>query len=174
MAGLYPTLVISLAYSASAFIAPAAMAPIKAGASLRRMAAILTSTSSRRLHSSGTSMSAQHFDYLVIGGGSGGVASARRAATYDAKVIVSSGSYRWFGPDLRMCQSGVLLPYTYCRLYCPLEFILHLQDTALFYYPDSPYLVFIVIPLDSCHLPSGSRSRGERNGRHLCQRRLCS
>lgn len=28
----------------------------------------------------------QHFDYLVIGGGSGGVASARRAAAYGAKV----------------------------------------------------------------------------------------
>lgn len=30
----------------------------------------------------------KHFDYLVIGGGSGGVASARRAATYGAKVAV--------------------------------------------------------------------------------------
>ena len=27
-----------------------------------------------------------HFDYLVIGGGSGGMASARRAAGYGAKV----------------------------------------------------------------------------------------
>ncbi len=34
----------------------------------------------------GDSCSANHFDYLVIGGGSGGVASARRAATYGAKV----------------------------------------------------------------------------------------
>lgn len=31
---------------------------------------------------------AQHFDYLVIGGGSGGVASARRAASYGVKVCV--------------------------------------------------------------------------------------
>ncbi len=30
----------------------------------------------------------QHFDYLVIGGGSGGIASARRAAEYGAKVAV--------------------------------------------------------------------------------------
>lgn len=30
--------------------------------------------------------SPNHFDYLVIGGGSGGIASARRAATYGAKV----------------------------------------------------------------------------------------
>ena len=30
----------------------------------------------------------QHFDYLVIGGGSGGVASARRAASYGAKVAI--------------------------------------------------------------------------------------
>ena len=29
-----------------------------------------------------------HFDYLVIGGGSGGIASARRAAGYGAKVCV--------------------------------------------------------------------------------------
>ena len=28
----------------------------------------------------------RHFDYVVIGGGSGGVASARRAASYGAKV----------------------------------------------------------------------------------------
>lgn len=32
--------------------------------------------------------SASHFDYLVIGAGSGGIASARRAATYGAKVAV--------------------------------------------------------------------------------------
>ena len=35
---------------------------------------------------------ARHFDYLVIGGGSGGVASARRAAGYGAKVAVVEGS----------------------------------------------------------------------------------
>lgn len=29
-----------------------------------------------------------HFDYLVIGAGSGGIASARRAASYGAKVGV--------------------------------------------------------------------------------------
>lgn len=29
-----------------------------------------------------------HFDFLVIGAGSGGIASARRAATYGAKVAV--------------------------------------------------------------------------------------
>ncbi len=32
--------------------------------------------------------SSNHFDYLVIGGGSGGMASARRAASYGAKVAV--------------------------------------------------------------------------------------
>ena len=31
-------------------------------------------------------MSTAHYDYLVIGGGSGGMASARRAAGYGAKV----------------------------------------------------------------------------------------
>ncbi len=33
-----------------------------------------------------------HFDYLVIGGGSGGIASARRAATYGVKAAVIEGS----------------------------------------------------------------------------------
>ena len=34
------------------------------------------------------------FDYVVIGGGSGGIASARRAATYGAKVaLVESNKY---------------------------------------------------------------------------------
>jgi glutathione reductase (NADPH) len=35
-----------------------------------------------------SSATSNHFDYLVIGGGSGGMASARRAATYGAKVAV--------------------------------------------------------------------------------------
>ena len=33
-----------------------------------------------------------HFDYLVIGGGSGGIASARRAASYGAKCAIIEGS----------------------------------------------------------------------------------
>ena len=33
-------------------------------------------------------MSTKHFDYLVIGAGSGGMASARRAAEYGAKVAL--------------------------------------------------------------------------------------
>ncbi len=38
-------------------------------------------------------MSATHYDYLVIGGGSGGIASARRAAEHGAKVgIVEAGA----------------------------------------------------------------------------------
>ncbi|KAG5185257.1 glutathione reductase [Tribonema minus] len=36
-------------------------------------------------------MADDHFDYLVIGGGSGGIASARRAASYGAKVAVIEG-----------------------------------------------------------------------------------
>jgi glutathione reductase (NADPH) len=35
-------------------------------------------------------------DYLVIGGGSGGVASARRAASYGAKALVVENN-RWGG-----------------------------------------------------------------------------
>ena len=34
---------------------------------------------------------AKHFDFLVIGGGSGGIASARRAASYGAKTAVIEG-----------------------------------------------------------------------------------
>lgn len=33
-------------------------------------------------------MSSYDFDYLVIGGGSGGIASGKRAASYGAKVAV--------------------------------------------------------------------------------------
>lgn len=40
---------------------------------------------------------AKHYDYLVIGGGSGGVASARRAASYGAKVLLIEGKYKQLG-----------------------------------------------------------------------------
>ena len=33
----------------------------------------------------------KEYDYIVIGGGSGGIASARRAAQYDAKVLLVEG-----------------------------------------------------------------------------------
>ncbi|KAJ3270707.1 hypothetical protein HDU76_011132, partial [Blyttiomyces sp. JEL0837] len=42
------------------------------------------------------SVAAQVYDYLVIGGGSGGIASARRAAMYNAKVLVVENN-RWGG-----------------------------------------------------------------------------
>ncbi|MDH5649084.1 MAG: glutathione-disulfide reductase, partial [Gammaproteobacteria bacterium] len=35
----------------------------------------------------------QHYDYLVIGGGSGGIASARRAASYGAKVALFESTH---------------------------------------------------------------------------------
>lgn len=43
----------------------------------------------RSLSSSATDDQEYDFDYYVIGGGSGGIASARRAATYGAKVAVA-------------------------------------------------------------------------------------
>lgn len=44
----------------------------------------------RPLSSSATKDDQEYdFDYYVIGGGSGGIASARRAATYGAKVAVA-------------------------------------------------------------------------------------
>lgn len=39
----------------------------------------------------------QHYDYLVIGGGSGGVASARRAASYGKKVLLIEAKYNKLG-----------------------------------------------------------------------------
>lgn len=39
----------------------------------------------------------KHYDYLVIGGGSGGVASARRAALYGAKVLIIESNFKKFG-----------------------------------------------------------------------------
>lgn len=42
----------------------------------------------RTAHSETKMNSETHYDYLVIGGGSGGVASARRAASYGAKVCL--------------------------------------------------------------------------------------
>lgn len=42
-------------------------------------------------------MASTHFDYLVIGGGSGGVASARRAALYGAKVLLLESKYKKLG-----------------------------------------------------------------------------
>ncbi|OBA22799.1 hypothetical protein METBIDRAFT_38290 [Metschnikowia bicuspidata var. bicuspidata NRRL YB-4993] len=40
---------------------------------------------------------AKHYDYLVIGGGSGGVASARRAALYGAKVLLVESKFNKLG-----------------------------------------------------------------------------
>lgn len=40
---------------------------------------------------------AKHYDYLVIGGGSGGVASARRAALYGKKVLLIESKYKKLG-----------------------------------------------------------------------------
>lgn len=91
MTGLYPILVVSLACSVSAFLYSPGMVPFPASTTLRRTSTVVASTSFRRFLCGVASatplrMTSEHFDYLVIGGGSGGVASARRASTYDAKV----------------------------------------------------------------------------------------
>ncbi|KAK6462614.1 glutathione reductase [Scheffersomyces coipomensis] len=44
-----------------------------------------------------TPIIAKSFDYLVIGGGSGGVASARRAAKYGAKVLLIDAKFKKLG-----------------------------------------------------------------------------
>lgn len=51
---------------------------------------------SKRLFSTSRSIMSpipKHYDYLVIGGGSGGVASSRRAAQYGAKVLLIEGQH---------------------------------------------------------------------------------
>ena len=40
------------------------------------------------MSSTSTSLPSTPYDYLVVGGGSGGISSARRAATYGASVAV--------------------------------------------------------------------------------------
>jgi glutathione reductase (NADPH) len=55
------------------------------------------------------------YDYVVIGGGSGGLASAKRAASYGKKVAIIEGS-RWGGtcvnvgcvPKVRSANVAVL------------------------------------------------------------------
>ncbi|RLV83340.1 Glutathione reductase [Meyerozyma sp. JA9] len=42
-------------------------------------------------------VSEKHYDYLVIGGGSGGVASARRAASYGKKVLLVEAQFNRLG-----------------------------------------------------------------------------
>lgn len=45
--------------------------------------------------------SAEHYDYLVIGGGSGGVSSARRAAMYGRKVAIVERGAEWDANGVR-------------------------------------------------------------------------
>lgn len=56
---------------------------------LFKQSSIRLQTINRHLSSSMAPLQAiRKYDYLVIGGGSGGVASARRAASYGAKVLL--------------------------------------------------------------------------------------
>ena len=55
---------------------------------LRVQPAFARRTGSAVYMSTSASDAIEHFDYLVVGGGSGGIASARRAATYGKKVAV--------------------------------------------------------------------------------------
>ena len=64
---------------------------------LRRslLAAAPLLSSARAPVSTATPAAAEHFDFLVIGGGSGGVASARRAAMYGKKVALVERGPSW-------------------------------------------------------------------------------
>jgi len=65
-----------------------AACPAGAFASALRSATRLRAGGARAMATAISMDSDTHFDYLVIGGGSGGIASARRAAMYGAKVGV--------------------------------------------------------------------------------------
>jgi hypothetical protein len=53
-----------------------------------KTATCATSTTVKMSNDGSASSVASHFDFLVIGAGSGGIASARRAASYGKKVAV--------------------------------------------------------------------------------------
>lgn len=57
------------------------------------------------------------FDYLVIGGGSGGLASARRAAEFGIKACIIEES-RWGGTCVRMQHLviSILLDYYFTNI----------------------------------------------------------
>jgi Pyridine nucleotide-disulphide oxidoreductase len=70
----------SLLLQGSKLRRPATFALLRGGQS--------TTTSSLRMSSSAAANGEYDYDYFVIGAGSGGIASARRAASYGAKVAV--------------------------------------------------------------------------------------
>ncbi|CAN7940979.1 unnamed protein product [Ixodes hexagonus] len=73
---------------------------------------LLASGVPRRSLTSMTTGTARHFDYLVIGGGSGGIASARRAAEHGAKVALIE-----HGPLGGTCVNVGCVPKKLCY-YC--------------------------------------------------------
>ena len=49
------------------------------------------------------------YDYIVIGGGSGGIASANRAGMHGAKALLIEGNeLRWHVRQCRMCSKKVM------------------------------------------------------------------
>lgn len=62
--------------------------------------------------SSAASKGESHYDLIVIGGGSGGLGGARRAAQYGAKVAIIEETYRLGGTCVNVV-SGVLILYLY-------------------------------------------------------------
>ncbi|CAN3360292.1 glutathione reductase [Diutina catenulata] len=64
---------------------------------LNRLQAISRHLSTKSIAMAPVNTAAKHYDYLVIGGGSGGVASARRAASYGAKVLLVESKFEKLG-----------------------------------------------------------------------------
>jgi len=82
--GFHPRTISSTNFSVAAFANIAG----KTGSSLRVRPAFAAQSRLGTLYMSSDVTNGDHFDYLVIGAGSGGIASARRAASYGKKVGV--------------------------------------------------------------------------------------
>merc|ERR1711965_904646 len=71
---------------------------LRRGALLAAPLATYASTFGR---SASSHAAVEHFDYLVVGGGSGGVASARRAAMYGKRVALVERGPKWDADGIR-------------------------------------------------------------------------
>lgn len=97
------------------------------------------------------------FDYLVIGAGSGGIASARRAASYGAKVgVVEKGKLGGTCvnvgcvPKKVMCEFYICMRYMYISYYLPTYHRTSLSSWMLRLLPLCVLLLRINLLVASC------------------------
>lgn len=75
----------------------------------------------------------QHFDFIVVGGGSGGLAAAKRAASYNAKVCIVEKA-RYGGTCVNVGELLVGIKTCYVDiLYCAYLLIPHHPTSSLSY-----------------------------------------